>query len=166
MGEMGVWTDVFIGIFCGALLALSSWPLLRVFPNLQNITESLSVIVGNIPFLGMVALAISAGFAEEVVFRGTIWGLVRSSLGDFSALILTSLLFGLAHFAFNKDFVGWGIYAGILGLILGIIRWTLGGILACVICHIIIDLINLPLVARFGKALENHIPPPTGGPRG
>ena len=43
------------------------------------------------------AMAIAAGYVEEVVFRGVLFRIIEESLGTWIALALTSLLFGFAH---------------------------------------------------------------------
>ena len=47
--------------------------------------------------LPTLAMAIAAGYVEEVVFRGVLFRIVEESLGTWIALALTSLLFGFAH---------------------------------------------------------------------
>ncbi len=43
------------------------------------------------------AMAVAAGYAEEVLFRGVLFRIIEESLGTWIALALTSLMFGFAH---------------------------------------------------------------------
>ncbi len=50
----------------------------------------------------MLALAITSGVFEEILFRGILLRHIEAMLGTWAALVITSLLFGLAHLA-NPD---------------------------------------------------------------
>jgi membrane protease YdiL (CAAX protease family) len=97
-------------------------------------------------------LAVSAGVAEEAVFRGTLWSLAASAWGDGVALVVTSLAFGAVHGLFVRRLRAWGLFALAAGLLLGGLRWHTGGILAPVLAHVAIDAVNLPWLAR--RALD------------
>lgn len=43
------------------------------------------------------AMAVAAGYVEEVLFRGVLFRIIEESLGTWIALALTSLMFGFAH---------------------------------------------------------------------
>ena len=43
------------------------------------------------------AMAVAAGYAEEVLFRGVLFRIIEESMGTWIALALTALLFGFAH---------------------------------------------------------------------
>lgn len=51
---------------------------------------------------GMLALAITSGVFEEILFRGILLRHIEAMLGTWAALVITSLLFGIAHY-FNPD---------------------------------------------------------------
>lgn len=51
---------------------------------------------------GMLALAITSGVFEEILFRGILLRHIEALLGTWAALAITSLLFGLAHYT-NPD---------------------------------------------------------------
>ena len=57
-------------------------------------------VTGSNPVSAMVptfAMAVAAGYAEEVLFRGVLFRIIEESLGTWIALALTSLMFGFAH---------------------------------------------------------------------
>jgi len=69
--------------------------------------------------LGLVALA--AGIGEELLFRGVIQDGLESWYGPLPALVLTSLLFGMAHCITRAYFM----LACLMGLYLGALYlWT------------------------------------------
>lgn len=82
--------------------------------------------------LAFVTLVILAPFAEEVLFRGYLYGKLKSRVPSAVAAIVTSLLFGLAHVQLNVV-----IDVFILGLVLCALRSLTGSIWAGVLVHVI-----------------------------
>ena len=66
------------------------------------------------------AMSLSAGYIEEVLFRGVLFRIVEESLGTWIALAITSLLFGFAH-ALNPNATLFSSFAIALeaGILLG-----------------------------------------------
>jgi membrane protease YdiL (CAAX protease family) len=89
-------------------------------------------------------LAALAGIAEEFLFRGVVqvgWGRV---LPDAWALLATSVLFGLVHFASRA----YAILAGVMGLYLGALFLVQESLLAPIVTHALYDFVALIYVAR------------------
>jgi uncharacterized protein len=87
--------------------------------------------------LGWSMLALSAGFGEEVVYRGYLQTQLGARTRPLLGILLQSMLFGLAH----SDQGGWaalrvGIYGSGLGLLARFRRSLVPGIL----CHVCVDL--------------------------
>ena len=71
-------------------------------------------------FLAFATLVIIAPIAEEIVFRGYLLGKLRKFVPLWSAILITSILFGIVHFAWN---VGVDVFA--LSIVLCVLRvWT------------------------------------------
>lgn len=94
-------------------------------------------LITPLEILNAVLLILGVGFAEELVFRGWLWGELNQRLGwgpraDQKALIAQAAVFSLAHTRFN---LGLGPMAGLLvgllllGLALGLQRRADGGCL-------------------------------------
>jgi MYXO-CTERM domain-containing protein len=82
--------------------------------------------------LNALALALGVGFAEELVFRGWLWGELSERLGRRQALWGQALLFALLHPWWRlPGLAGAGLLAGLilLGLVLGLQRRADGGAL-------------------------------------
>ena len=82
--------------------------------------------------LAFVTLVILAPFAEELLFRGYLYGKLKSRVPAVIAALVTSLLFGLAHFQLNV-----AIDVFILSLILCGLRSLTGSIWVCVLVHVL-----------------------------
>jgi membrane protease YdiL (CAAX protease family) len=102
----------------------------------------------------LVMLALASGCAEELLFRG--------ALQPWLGLWITSLIFGAVHFVPNKALLPWAIWAGVMGVLLGLVHEHTGSIAGPVIAHVLINAVNLHRVARFDPALDEgdpHAPP-------
>lgn len=97
--------------------------------------------------LGFSALSVTAGFCEELVFRGfLLWALTQASGSIAFAVIVTSLLFGLLHA--YQDLAGAG-RAAILGLVLALPVVVSGSVIPSMIAHATIDLTSGLLLAHW-----------------
>ena len=86
-------------------------------------------------------LAISSGLAEELFFRGA----MQPVLG----LWLTSLIFGAVHVGPKRVFVAWGVWAFVMGMILGAIFLLTGVLWGSVLAHVWINQRNLRYMRRY-----------------
>ena len=105
-------------------------PLLATMPE-----ESLDALEGAIGSGGWALLTTSvcAPILEEILFRGQVLGSCRERFGTFWAVIISAVLFALAHFSVPQQLVN----AFVVGLILGYIYVRTGSLLAVIIIHAI-----------------------------
>lgn len=105
-------------------------PLLATMPE-----ESLDALEGLIGSGGWALLTttICAPVLEEILFRGQILGSCRERFGGFWAVIISAILFALAHFSVPQQLVN----AFVVGIILGFIYIRTGSLLAVMILHAI-----------------------------
>ena len=89
-------------------------------------------------------LAAVAGGCEEILFRGVIQGGMTRWLPEVWALVATSVLFGLVHFASRT----YALFAGVMGLYLGGLFLVQGSLLAPIVAHSLYDFIALVYIAR------------------
>lgn len=100
-------------------------------------------------------VAMLSGFGEELLFRGFLTGILEKYWGATLALLLTSVIFGLIHWPFNKKMRLWPYFAFTIALLFGIIRNVEGGIVACIFAHFSVNYLNMAMANRqFGK--ENN----------
>lgn len=77
--------------------ATASLPALRAVDEM-NTMEQIGGIVGAVPFpLLLLLLAVVPAVAEEIIFRGIIGRGLTARYGLVSGIIMTSMLFGIAH---------------------------------------------------------------------
>jgi membrane protease YdiL (CAAX protease family) len=82
--------------------------------------------------LAFVTLIIVAPLAEEILFRGFLYGKLRKRMPLWVAMLITSALFGLIHGQWN---VGLDVFA--LSIVLCSLREITGSIWAGILLHMI-----------------------------
>lgn len=88
---------------------------------------------GFVPLLWLNSVFIAPA-AEEMIFRGYMYrSWSRTSLGPSGTIVVTAIIFGLAHFQY--DMFGMTSIA-ISGLIMGWLRWWSGSLLAPMVAHV------------------------------
>ncbi len=92
-----------------------------------------------------IAIAVVAPIAEEIIFRGWLYGKLRKELKIIPAVIIVSVLFGLAHGQLTA-----GISVGILSVILCLEREITGTIHAGIITHMIQNSVAFALLIAQG----------------
>lgn len=106
--------------------------LLPSFPinEAQNVGFEYGSQLDNL--LAFATLVVLAPFAEELLFRGYLYGKLKKYVPGIIAALATSLLFAFAHWQLNV-----GIDVFVLSLILCILRSVTGSIWAGVLVHMI-----------------------------
>jgi membrane protease YdiL (CAAX protease family) len=101
----------------------------------------------------MFALVLTAAAAEEVLFRGYLFAMLRTSLKPASAIILTSLVFAAGHFPFKYGIIDFVSHFA-FGAALIILAIRNGSLLPGVILHaafnLCSDLTSLPFANASG----------------
>ena len=145
--EWPTWTDIGlapVGYLVYLLLAAGIVGLFSLFPWF-NAGEAQNVgfnyyITGGDRLVAFLTLVVVAPIAEEVIFRGWLYGRMREELlRKFSnktsmviAIFLVSLLFGIVHLQWN---VGVNVFA--LSLVLCVLREITGTIHAGILLHML-----------------------------
>lgn len=133
------------------LLALAwilgtDWPPARRLVTL--VAEQLGPLLSRRSTLELALLAVLAGVAEEVLFRGVLQTWLARSLSDGGGLLVASAIFGLAHFASPA----YAVLAGVVGLYLGGLFLLQGNLLAPIVAHAAYDFVALTYLARSSRA--------------
>ena len=106
------------------------------FAGLANMPERI---------LALISLVFVAPIAEEIIFRGWLYDKLRSRVGIWLAILLVSVLFGLAHGTWN---VGINVFA--LSVVMCLIRELTGTIYGGMILHILKNAVAFYLLLYTG----------------
>jgi len=83
------------------------------------------------------AVSITAGIAEEIVYRGFLIWVLSHFMPIYATLVVQAIIFGLAHAYQGKS----GFFAtSFIGGILGYIYWATGSLLLPIILHSVMDM--------------------------
>lgn len=119
------------------LLQRSTAPAVLEFRRV--VEELVEPLFADAPVTHVVALALTAGVAEEALFRGLVQGGLTGVTGWLPALLIASLLFGVAHWLTGL----YALLAGVVGLYLGGLYLLTGNLLVPIVVHALYDIVAL-----------------------
>jgi membrane protease YdiL (CAAX protease family) len=97
-----------------------------------------------------IVLALTAALCEEFIFRGfVIAALFRAGLSGLTVVLLSSLMFGVAHLYQGK---AGSVGTGILGTLFAVTRIAYHSLLPAVVWHAVLDIVAGIAGARFFEA--------------
>lgn len=155
---------LWLGLLLGALavLALVAQVVqLRDRPDAREEVESQLGDVGDIlprnprEMRVFAALSFTAGVCEELLFRGFLiaWLVALTGLGEWPAMLLIAVAFGMAHFYQGPSGM---LKTGLAGAYLGALYLLTGSLLVPVVVHALIDLLQ---GFAFYQVLRDDAPP-------
>ncbi len=114
--------------------------LLAVIPFPETWTtayneQASQVMVNETPFLTAVSTVALAPIAEEVLYRGILYGRLKEGIPRVAAALVSAGLFAIAH-----GTVIWVFYAFLLGLLFAFMYECTGSILPGIIAHIVFNI--------------------------
>jgi len=141
--------------FVGAIaIALGHWLNLRRMAGMSHPSiELLRAMAARIfPRSGSelcfyLLLALTAGVCEEFIFRGfVVTAMSRAGLSDWEVVVLSSLMFGLAHLYQGR---GGSIGTGLLGVMFAAVRIAYYSLLPVMVWHAVLDVVAGIAGARY-----------------
>jgi sodium transport system permease protein len=122
------------GAFYLVAVGLHAW-IERVWPTPPELREAMKRIVipaaGARPLaLDLLALALVPAAAEELLFRGVLFGAARPRLGPTGAVVVSAVAFGLYHGSIYRF-----LPAAFGGLLIGVVRAASGSLWPAVAFH-------------------------------
>lgn len=153
------WPGLILGAVATIPLIVVVWGSTRtqwrpIHRFVQQVEEKVFAVVGGLSRMDVVLISCMAGIAEEFMFRG----LIQPGLGRLSdptvALVVTSLLFGLAHLVT----ISYALVAALMGLYLGWIATASDNLLVPIVAHALYDLWALTyLIEHRGAAIRDRL---------
>lgn len=107
--------------------------LYSVFPGLSNYSNSEELdqlINGGNPVMQFINISIVTGIIEETIFRGLIYTTLRKTVSVPGAVILSAVIFGIAHMNIEQFF-----YTSMLGVLMALVYEKYKTIFAPIIVH-------------------------------
>ncbi|MCC7381825.1 MAG: CPBP family intramembrane metalloprotease [Deltaproteobacteria bacterium] len=148
-----------IGAFAWLGAALpAAWLTRALLPGAgsagQGLEQALGLADAPWPLL-LLGVALVPAFAEELVFRGALFGLLRARIGAASAIVLQAILFGLLHGSAYRF-----LPTAVLGLLLGLLRERSGALWLPMLAHALSNGLVV-LVVRFAPGVSSDLSGPS-----
>lgn len=89
--------------------------------------------------LAFLALVVIAPIAEELIFRGWLYGKVRSKLPAWVGIVVVSALFGVLHLGFDTSALQWNVAVNVfcMSVIMCLLREVTGTIWSGILLHML-----------------------------
>lgn len=134
--KKALWLTPLLLVIYVILLVLAMSILQALSPNLAGQEQEVAETVSNSANWSLLVMVISVGvitpIAEETFFRGLLLKLYSRKLKVIISIILTALLFGLAHGQLNV-----GLDTFLFGIILGVLSWKTESIYPAISLHML-----------------------------
>ncbi|MCH8913317.1 MAG: CPBP family intramembrane metalloprotease [Planctomycetes bacterium] len=144
-----------VGILAAGQTLESSMAILEIEPGsaLEDMHEFITSVHGEALVIVALMMGLFAAFGEEFLCRGYIQTRLSRRWGSLSAVLITSLLFGILHFDVMHSTM-----AFFIGLYLGFLAERTGSIWPCIMCHALNNIISVFLTSLYpyGLARETH----------
>ncbi len=124
------------------LLVNSNWPMMRQLR--EQVQWLIDEMFPSRSIAQFAMVAILAGVGEELLFRGTIQSVLGNWTTPIIGLVVTSLLFGLAH-ALSKLYF---LFAVTVGIFLGWMTLKYNDLVAPMVAHGVYDFLALVYLSR------------------
>ena len=142
----------------GIITAIAMFIMVIAIGYLLTATEILSAedasnvedLAGNLSIFSMIFIIIFQSIAEEVFFRGFLLEKIDSFAGKNIAIILTALLFGLAHLSYGKLYPA--IMPMFMGIFLGYVVLKTKNLYAAITAHMLFNFASF-VIYLFSKSL-------------
>ncbi|HUF34469.1 MAG TPA: type II CAAX endopeptidase family protein, partial [Gemmatimonadales bacterium] len=147
------WGGLAAGIAATApLLVGLGWSLHTRWQPMVRLIELVEERIGPL-FVGatrgeLALVALLAGLGEEALFRGVLQDALAGRLPVWAALLLASILFGVAHWVTAT----YAMLATLVGIYLGALYHVTGNLLAPIAAHALYDLVALSVLAAMKPA--------------
>jgi membrane protease YdiL (CAAX protease family) len=122
------------------------------------VVEQLGPVLTSRSATELAMLAILAGLAEEVLFRGVIQVGLTQVLPEGGAVLVASVAFGLVHWVTPT----YAVLAALAGLYLGALFLLQGNLIVPIVAHALYDFVALLYLVRRYRSYSLHQRSPAG----
>lgn len=142
---------------CGLLLQVAlSMALTLILPLFPKIQENYSLVMnalGSESILLILCVCILAPIGEELIFRGLSLRILKKAFPWWFAVLLQAVLFGIYHLNLVQ-----GIYATLLGILLGYTAHRYGSVVPGILLHMAVNCSSYLLMYLLPASIEDNIP--------
>ena len=148
---------ILAAIFLNPLLTWFTGLVMQVYPpsgDLVQLEKVVSNILTSAPGLWAILLvfAVAPAVLEEIAFRGFILSGLQSLRNKWQAILITSVLFGIAHGVIQQTMITF-----VVGMVLGVIAVQTRSIIPCILFHMTHNSLAVLLSSAKGPVIENSV---------
>ncbi|NLF43251.1 MAG: CPBP family intramembrane metalloprotease [Bacteroidales bacterium] len=121
-------------------------PLDEISGSYQELSE---IIMSGNTVLIFITVGIMGPLIEEVFFRGLVYSELRKVLNAPAVIVIQAFLFAVYHMNLVQ-----GLYAFVIGVVLGIVVYKTGSIWPAIVIHVSFNSINVIIGKALPKSLE------------
>ncbi|MFM7363796.1 MAG: lysostaphin resistance A-like protein [Cuspidothrix sp.] len=128
-----------LGITLGVAITILSGLAYRLSPPYRKSADYyLNLVLKPLTLPDLIWLGLLPGLSEELLFRGV---MLPALGGDYTALIVSSLCFGVLHLSGSQQWP-YVLWATVIGIILGYSALFSGNLLLPIVAHIVTNLLS------------------------
>ena len=146
----GLEVPLVAGLALGLATALAS----RVFFSTlaRDLTREIFVpLLGRTTNADLLLLSVLPGLGEETLFRGVL----QPEIG----LPAASIVFGLLHSGLSRQLLPYGLWAALVGGVLGALYMVTGSLWGCIVAHALINALGIGWMRRLTKTAKDSTDP-------
>ena len=146
---------ILAAIFLNPLMTWFTGLVMQIYPpsgDLVQLEQVVSNILNSAPGMWAIILvfAVAPAVLEEIAFRGFILSGLQSLRSKWQAILITSLLFGIAHGVIQQTVITF-----VVGMLLGVIAVQTRSIIPCILFHMTHNSLAVLLSSAKGSVVEN-----------
>ena len=85
----------------------------------------------------VLAVCLLGPIAEELIFRGWLFGLVQKCFGTAPTIVVTAVGWALLHYSYSWQVI---LVIAVDGILLGVARWRTGSVFAPIVIRVFYNL--------------------------
>lgn len=141
---VGLGIGMMLTINFGLALLPESW-LVAYSRQSNMLVEGTTVAI-------IISTMIMAPLIEELIFRGLMLSRLRKAVPDAAAIVITSLIFGLAH-----GQILWMTYTFVLGVVLAIVAVKSDSVIPSIILHMVFNTCGIVIPTLLGEFISGAV---------
>lgn len=148
---------VLAALFLNPLFTWFTAAIMHVYPptgDMVMLERTVTNILGSAPGLWAIIMvfALAPALIEEIAYRGFILSGLQSLKGKWKAILISSLLFGIAHGIIQQTMITF-----VVGMVLGVIAVQTRSIIPCMLFHFTHNSLAVLLTSAKGHVVENSL---------
>lgn len=133
-----------------ALGARSDWrPVARIGAQIR---DDVAPLFADCTIGDLAIIAVLAGLCEEILFRGVLQTALVGLVGVVGAILLTNVVFGIAHMLS----IAYAVYAAVIGIVMGVLLLVTGNVFVPVVAHATFDFVALAYLIHLRPGEQSH----------